>query len=97
MPEYPARQWLSSAPDIGAAVEGAESAEAALSTEMENDTPYPSLAIHEDIMATSDVPSQSPSRPTIGDVAISGRSHSSLSAEDMGEHPPHQPDIVEQT
>ena len=89
MPEYPARQWLSSAPDIGAAVEGVETAEAALRTEKEKDTPYPSLANHEDILATSDVPSQSPSRLPIGDVAILGGSHSSLCAEDMGEHPPH--------
>ena len=55
-PSFP---WLSSAPDLGAAAEGEESTNPTLHEEKEKDTPYFSSAIHEDIMVTPDVPSQS--------------------------------------
>ena len=63
----------SSAPDLSAAVEGEGSATAALS--MEKDGLYPS-SIHEDIMATPDLPQESTSRPPI----IASLSCSSLDA-----------------
>ena len=63
----------SSAPDPSAAAEGEGSATAALS--MEKDGLYPS-SIHEDIMATPDLPQESTSRPPI----IASLSCSSLDA-----------------
>ena len=91
MPEYPSRQRLSSIPDIGAAAEGEEIAEAALRMEKAKDTSYLSLEIHEDAVATSDVLLQSPSPQPIVDVVIAGRLRSSFDAERTGEHTPHPP------
>ena len=88
MPGYPSLQRLSSTPDIGAAAEEKDSAEAALRTAKEKDAPYPSSAILEDIMATPNVPSQSPSPQPIVNVGLSGVSNSSLDTGHTGEHSP---------
>ena len=90
------RSWLSSAPDMNGVAEEEDGAQAVLGTEDEDDVPYPSLAIHADIMVTSDVPPPSPSPQPIVDLAIpAGRSRSSLDAEHTGEPSPHgQYDIV---
>ena len=91
MLEYPSRQQLSSASDIGANAQGEDSAEVALRTEKTQDTPYPSSAIRGDITAITDVSSQSPSSQVIVDVAVAGPLRSSLDAEHTGGHPPHPP------
>ena len=77
----PSRRWLSSAPELCTATEGESSATAALRTEV--DAPYPSSAIHEDIMTNPDLPPQSPSPMT--DIAIMGRSHTALLMPNMRE------------
>ena len=83
----PSHSWPSSAPDLGAAAEGEDGAEAA--SRAEKDVPDPSLAIHGDITVTRDVPSQPPPHHSIVGVANADLSKSSLVAEYREDHPPH--------
>ena len=62
-----------------------------MGTEKDKGAQYLSSAIHEDIMATPDVPSHSPLPKIIVDVALSGVSISSLDAGHTGEHFPQPP------
>ncbi|KAI9431346.1 hypothetical protein H4582DRAFT_2062849 [Lactarius indigo] len=92
----PSRLWLVIASDPVAATEGEGSMEAAL--HKESDSLGPPLAIQENIIVTSDVPSQPPPSPSVTDVAIAGPSRSSLGEEQTGDRPPYplhsQYDIV---
>ncbi|KAI9432457.1 hypothetical protein H4582DRAFT_1995131, partial [Lactarius indigo] len=69
-----------------AAPEGEGSMEAAL--HMESDTLAPS-GIQENIIATSDLPSQPLPSPSVTDVAIASPSRRSLGAEHTGDHSPY--------
>lgn len=72
----PSRLW-----DLGAAAEGIDSANAALRQETQKGI------LHDDIMVTATVSSQSsPPHPSV-DVPISGHLRSSLDAENTGELP----------
>ena len=82
----PSRPWLSSAPELGAAIRGEGSAQAAL--HQETDAFCPTSAIREDIMPSPDLLPQSPTPPQIIDVAIADRSHILLDIKNMGDHPP---------
>ncbi|KAI9432424.1 hypothetical protein H4582DRAFT_1100502 [Lactarius indigo] len=93
----PSRLWLVIASDPVAATEGEGSMEAAL--HKESDSLGPPLAIQENIIVTSDLPSQPPPSPSVTDVAIAGPSRSSLGEEQTGDRPPYplhsQYDIVQ--
>ena len=81
----PSRPLHSSPPNLDAAAEGEGSEKPAL--RKEKDAPHPSLVTREDSMADPDLLPQSPSPAPIIDVAISGRSHNFLDAEDTVDHP----------
>ncbi|KAI9445694.1 hypothetical protein BJY52DRAFT_1420701 [Lactarius psammicola] len=91
-PFYP--QLSSTPPDPETATEGKGSAKAVLRKEM---TAFHSPAIREDVM-TPDLPPQSPSPPSIINVAIAGLSQGPLDAKQTGHRPPRpshgQYDIV---
>ena len=82
----PSRPWQSSAPELGAAIRGEGSAQAAL--QQETDTLYPTLVICEDMIPSPDLLPQSPTPPQITDVAVAGHSHISHDIKNMGDHPP---------
>ena len=81
----PSRSRLSSAPRRDAIAEEEPSAKVVLRHENKDDIPHTSLAIHEDTMATADIPSRSPS-PQPTDVVIpAGLPRNSLDAEHTGD------------
>ena len=89
----PARPWLSSTPDMGAAAQEEDSVKAALRKEM--DALNPASGIRRGILATPVFPTQSPS-PPVNDETIAGLSHSSLHSEHTGHHDvdPHGRDDI---
>jgi len=80
---------LTSAPDLGAAAEGDGSTKAAFRKRKEEDTLYSSSEIRNNIITTSDPPPQSPSPPSVTDIAIAGPSQRTLDAEHTKDNPPH--------
>ena len=85
----PSLSPLSSAPDRDAIAEDEAGTKAVLRNKNEDDVPHSSPAIHEGIMATADIISQSPSPQLITDLVIAaGLPCSSPDAEQMDEPSP---------
>ena len=84
----PSCSWQSSAPDLGTAAEGEDTAKAALRPDKEKVVPDPSSAILEDVTVTVDIPSQPPPPQSIVDVAKAGLSQSSLDPDYREDRPP---------
>ena len=79
------RPWAFLVPDLGTASKRAGTTKVA--SREEEDALNPASAIHNNVIATPDLITRSPSPPPVIDVATTGLSHSSLDAQHVGDHP----------